>query len=113
MGTAMSRGRSLIGVALLVAATSAARGEADPDARAEWLADLLRPGTLVACVAISECHRTVADWVNGEWQAIVDGQWTPVPPAAILRGRSIDGEPYVCSGSARRIACFVRPDPIM
>jgi hypothetical protein len=107
------RSRTFGAACLLLTGSALAFAEADPVERADWIANLLRPGSRVACLAISECHRTVADWVDGEWLAIVKGEWTPVPPAAILRDRSIDGEPYVCSASARRIACFVRPDPLM
>jgi hypothetical protein len=89
--------------------TSAFADEGDD--RANWFKNLLQPGTRAPCCDISDCERTVADWHDGQWWAIVVGKWTPIPPAAVLNNtRSIDGDAYVCATHYRKIYCFVKPN---
>ena len=91
--------------------------------RRDWFQSLMEPGTNSSCCDEADCRRTVAQWRQGGWWAVVRGEWRPIPEASVLKGpRSIDGEAYVCSGDPAldasygdtpkepRIYCFVPPD---
>jgi hypothetical protein len=78
--------------------------------RASWFKSLKQPGTEISCCDISDCRRAEANWRNGQWHAVVEGQWTPIPPEKELDKKSIDGDAYVCSSPTRRIYCFIKPD---
>jgi hypothetical protein len=77
--------------------------------RGAWFKSLRQPGTGMSCCDIADCRRTKADWHNGQWWAVVEGTWTPIPPNKELSKLSLDGDAYVCSGIARTIYCFVPP----
>jgi len=81
--------------------------------RSAWFKSLLQPDTGYSCCDISDCRRADANWHDGQWWAVVEGQWTPIPPQKELSKRSIDGEAYVCSSPTRRVYCFVKPDLAM
>jgi hypothetical protein len=83
---------------------------ADAQDRASWFKSLKQPGTGVSCCDISDCKRAEADWRDGQWHAVVNGEWTPIPPEKELDKESIDGDAYVCSSPTRRIYCFIKPD---
>jgi hypothetical protein len=103
--------------ALLVAScwSTALAGE-----RGAWFQSLKMPGTKASCCGLGDCHRTEADWRKGQWWAIVDDKWRPVPPSQVLTSPpSIDGSAYVCNGSPSwsvggsmepPIYCFVPPN---
>jgi hypothetical protein len=91
-------------VALAVAASAHAQE------RGAWFKSLRQPKTGYSCCDISDCRRADADWRNGQWWAVVDGAWTPIPPEKELEKRSIDGDAYVCASPTRRIYCFVKPN---
>ena len=103
-------------VALVLASAVGAAGDAlaadqSQQNRAEWFKGLLQPGTEAPCCSISDCARTVADWHDGQWWAVVVGEWTPIPPETVLNNtQSIDGDAYVCATHYRKIYCFVKPD---
>jgi len=78
--------------------------------RGAWFKSLRQPKTGFSCCDISDCRRAEADWRNGQWWAVVDGAWTPIPPEKELDKRSIDGDAYVCASPTRRIYCFVKPN---
>lgn len=77
--------------------------------RGAWFKSLRQPKTGYSCCDISDCRRADADWRNGQWWAVVDGAWTPIPPERELDKHSIDGDAYVCASPTRRIYCFVKP----
>jgi hypothetical protein len=81
--------------------------------RGTWFKGLKQPGTDNYCCDVSDCKKTEADWRDGQWWAIVQGVWMPIPRDRELPEESIDGEAYVCSGWARRIFCFVPPTMTM
>jgi hypothetical protein len=104
--------------ALLAAAcwSAALAGE-----RGDWFKSLKMPGTKASCCDVGDCHATEADWRDGEWWAIVHGEWRVVPQSKILASPfSIDGAAYVCTGSPAwtigepetkpPIYCFVPPN---
>ena len=92
--------------AFLLASLATAQGQD----RASWFKSLKQPGTGVSCCDISDCKRAEADWRDGQWHAVVNGEWTPIPPEKELDKESIDGDAYVCSSPTRRIYCFIKPD---
>jgi hypothetical protein len=77
--------------------------------RGAWFKSLRQPDTGFSCCDISDCRRAEADWREGQWWAVVGGEWTAIPPDKELEKQSIDGEAYVCSSPTRRIYCFVKP----
>ena len=97
--------RSAFLLPLLVAASSAIAED-----RSTWFKSLLQPDTGLSCCDISDCRRADADWHDGQWWAVLEGQWTPIPPQKELAKRSIDGQAYVCSSPSRKVYCFVKPD---
>lgn len=101
--------RLLVTYGLAFATVGGLTAVASSEDRGAWFKSLRQPGTGMSCCDIADCHRTVADWREGQWWAIVEGAWTPIPPAKELKKLSLDGEAYVCSGTARTIFCFVPP----
>ena len=91
--------------------------------RGEWLRGLKMPGTVASCCDIADCERTDSDWRDGQWWAVVDNIWRPVPPSKVLTDQpSLDGAAYVCVGAEswtigapreRPIYCFVPPNCAM
>jgi hypothetical protein len=100
--------RILCSVLLGAFAFSSLPAKAEED-RGVWFKSLRQPGTGYSCCDISDCRRTDADWRDGQWWAVVSGEWTPIPADRELEKQSIDGDAYVCSSPTRRIYCFVRP----
>jgi hypothetical protein len=92
------------------------------DERNDWFKSLRMPGTKASCCDIGDCHRTDADWRQGQWWVIDKSEWRPVPKSSVLaRPRSIDGSAYVCTGTPHwsvgdrkspqsPIYCFVPPN---
>ena len=104
---------SFAGALAILAATiiTAAGARADED-RAAWFKSLKMPGSPVPCCDVSDCHRTDAEWRDGQWWAVVRGILMPIPRDRELNRKSIDGDAYVCASTAadRMIFCFIRPD---
>ena len=87
-----------------------AEDRAMQDDRGSWFKSLKQPATGMSCCDISDCAQTTADWRNGQWWAIVKGEWTPIPQEKELEKRSIDGDAYVCAGPRGTIYCFIKPN---
>ena len=104
--------RMVCGVFLGVALASAGIARADESRRA-WFKSLTQPTTGGSCCDLSDCARTDADWRDGQWWAVVSGEWTPIPRDRELDKKSIDGDAYVCSSPSRNIYCFVKPTMAM
>lgn len=102
--------RSLLFAGLVSLVALIAVAPANAEDRGAWFKSLRQPKTGFSCCDISDCRRTEADWHNGQWHAVVDGKWTPIPPERELDKRSIDGDAYVCASPTRRIYCFVKPN---
>ncbi len=74
-----------------------------------WMRSLQRPGGEGSCCSLNDCLPTDAEWRDGEWWAIVRGEWRLIPPKVILQTPiSMDGEAWVCAGP-QQIYCFVPP----
>jgi hypothetical protein len=100
-------------VALLFATVAGAANEGE---RGAWFKSLKQPGTGLSCCDIADCTRTEAVWRDGQWWAVVRGQWTPIPRRREVHTRSIDGEAYICTSQKRlpaSIYCFVPPNMSM
>ena len=104
--------RIACGVFLGVTLTSAGIASADENRRA-WFKSLTQPTTGGSCCDLSDCARTDADWHDGQWWAVVSGEWTAIPRDRELDKQSIDGDAYVCSSPSRSIYCFVKPTMAM
>jgi hypothetical protein len=94
---------------VLLTASMISIGPAHAEDRGAWFKSLRQPNTGISCCDVADCRRTDANWHGGQWWAIVEGEWTPIPPEKEVDRQSIDGEAYVCSGRSHRIYCFVKP----
>ena len=94
----------------IVAATALAHADED---RHKWFKSLVQPDTKLSCCDMSDCHQTRAEWRGDHWYALVEGDWTQIPPNKIVQTpKTIDGEAYVCNGTSGKpvtIFCFVPP----
>jgi hypothetical protein len=81
--------------------------------RGAWFRSLKQPVTGMSCCDVSDCRRTEADWRGGQWWAVVENNWTPIPREKQLDKLSIDGDAYVCAGPRGTIYCFVPPSMAM
>jgi hypothetical protein len=96
--------------ALIIAALIGLAGPAWGQDKGDWFENLRQPKTGYSCCSIADCAKAEADFREGQWWAIVSGQWTPIPPDKELETQSFDGNAYVCSSPSRKVYCFVRPD---
>src|SRR3990167_131537 len=98
----------LVAVAVVAFGRTAGAGE-----RGDWFRSLKQPGSGTSCCDVSDCKRSDAEFRNGQWWAVVAGEWTPIPPdKELLDRQSIDGEAYVCASPKGLIYCFVAPHVI-
>jgi hypothetical protein len=81
----------------------------DTSEKDAWFKSLRQPGSGMSCCSKSDCERTKAEFIGGQWQAVVNGAWTVIPPEKLLDTMSYDGEAYVCNSPSGAIYCFVRP----
>ena len=96
-------------VLLLLASVSAATA-ADNQDRGDWFKSLKRPDNGGSCCDITDCRRTRAEFIGGQWFAETpDGAVIAIPENKIVKSpRSIDGDAYLCSFGAM-IYCFIEP----
>jgi hypothetical protein len=111
--------------ALLGLLSAAHWSSAEARDRGAWFHSLRMPGTDISCCGIGDCHRTDSDWREGQWWALVEGSWQPIPKERVLKTpSSVDGSAYVCTGSPTMpipgkprilppIYCFVPPSRLM
>ena len=87
--------------------------------RLEWY-DSLKNGQNVPCCDKNDGHQLAegkAKLVQGQWFVYLDDakRWAPVPPMAIIKTPSIDGQaylfrmPYPLAWSPDGIRCFIPP----
>lgn len=92
----------------------AAAAEAHPPAGADmslapWFQSLRQPGTGMSCCSIADCRPTDFRIRNGQYQAMIGGEWRPVPPSAVLRRTdNPTGRAVVCYTPYFGIMCFIR-----
>jgi hypothetical protein len=103
--------RILLALGLACCATAAFAHppkDADP-ALAPWFNSLTQPGTGISCCAEADCRRTDYRIENDHYEAFINGEWTTVPPRAVLnRMDNPTGQAVVCYTPTLGIMCFVR-----
>lgn len=77
----------------------------------EWMRSLKRPDTKTSCCNLNDCNPTDAEWRDGQWWAVLRGDWIAVPPEKVLATPlSYDGEAWLCASlSSPFVYCFVPP----
>ncbi len=102
----------LIGIAIVLLFASAAHARPPPDADPElapWFDDLRVPGTGTSCCSLADCRPTEYRTRGNHYEALIDGQWLPVPPSSVLqRTDNPTGHGVVCYLPAHGIICFIR-----
>lgn len=76
-----------------------------------WYEQLRQPGSNRSCCNFSDCRPTTARIRSGQQEVLVDGEWTRVPPSAVLKMEAPDLGSHVCAppsaGSPKAILCVV------
>ena len=84
----------------------------------DWYKELRQPGTGYSCCngslnGIDGDCRPARAYLNddGTWRALINGQWQPVPPRAVLQRLAPDGNSHICAGKSGMIYCFIGGSP--
>jgi hypothetical protein len=84
----------------------------------DWYKNLKQPGTGYSCCngvigsVQGDCRPTRAYLTEqGTWRAMIDGNWTPVPPSVVLKQLAPDGNSHICAGKSGMIYCFIGGSP--
>ena len=76
---------------------------------APWFEGLRQPGTGMSCCSIADCRQTDFRTIGTHYEALIDGQWRPIPPDKILdRIDNPTGRAVVCYTPSLGVMCFVR-----
>ncbi len=84
----------------------------------DWYQELKQPGTGLSCCngttndAEGDCRPTrayVSD--DGQWYALLNGRWVPVPPRVVLKQLAPDGSSHICASKNGMIYCFLGGSP--
>ncbi len=90
----------------------------DP-ARDDWYSSLKNTQNVMCCDK-SDGHQWPDKWtreIGTQWFVYLNDKWVPVPPQAVIKTPSIDGQAYLfrmvipVDGSPDGIRCFVPPIP--
>jgi hypothetical protein len=84
----------------------------------DWYQQLKQPGTGFSCCngttngIEGDCRPTRA-YLNddGNWYALLDGRWVPVPPRVVLKQLAPDGSSHICASKSGLIYCFLGGSP--
>lgn len=104
----------IMGLAIAARAQSGSHGDGHAE-RHDWYRDLKQPGTGWSCCngttagREGDCRPTRAELRDGQWWALIDGQWRPVPWTVVL-DPSLNREPiyaHICANKSGRIYCFI------
>jgi hypothetical protein len=84
----------------------------------DWYKQLKQPGTGFSCCngtingVEGDCRPTRA-YLNddGNWYALLDGNWVPVPPRVVLKQLAPDGSSHICASKSGLIYCFLGGSP--
>jgi hypothetical protein len=84
----------------------------------DWYRELKQPGTGYSCCngtvdgVEGDCRPTRAYMGDdGQWHALLDGRWVPVPPRVVLKQQAPDGRNHICAGKSGAIHCFLGGSP--
>jgi hypothetical protein len=106
----MKRALTLCGPLLLLSNFAFARPPPNADmSLAPWFQGLRQPGTGMSCCSIADCRQTEFRIAGSHYEALIEGQWRPVPPATILpRTDNPTGHAVVCYTPSLGIMCFIK-----
>ena len=84
----------------------------------DWYEQLKRPGSNASCCSGSkdgvegDCRPTRAyQKDDGNWYALLNGRWVPVPPKVVLNQLAPDGNSHICANKGGTIFCFLGGSP--
>lgn len=84
----------------------------------DWYQELKQPGTGFSCCngtingIEGDCRPTRAYVTDeGQWYALLNGRWVPVPPRVVLRQLAPDGGSHICASKNGMIYCFLGGSP--
>ena len=84
----------------------------------DWYKELKQPGTGYLCCngtvngIEGDCRQTRAyQGDDGNWRALIDGRWMPVPPRLVLQSLAPDGSSHICASRSGTIYCFIGGSP--
>ena len=84
----------------------------------DWYKELKQPGTGYLCCngtvngIEGDCRQTRAyQGDDGNWRALIDGRWMPVPPRLVLQSLALDGSSHICASRSGTIYCFIGGSP--
>jgi hypothetical protein len=101
----------MLGAVLLLvqSAHAAPPPDADPNL-APWFNNLRQPWTNALCCSMADCRATQSRNDGMHYEALVEGQWRPVPDDRVLqRGDNPTGHAVVCWTPHAGVLCFVPP----
>ena len=76
---------------------------------APWFQGLKQPGTGISCCSIADCRQTDFRVTGSHCEALVEGEWRPIPPEKVLEGTdNPTGRAVVCYAPGIGIMCFIR-----
>ena len=84
----------------------------------DWYQELKQPGTGYSCCngtmdgIEGDCRPTRAYITeDGQWRALIDGQWVLIPPRVVLKELAPDGRSHICASRSGMIYCFLGGSP--
>ena len=84
----------------------------------DWYKELKQPGTNLSCCngttnnVEGDCRPTRAyQDDDGQWRALINGRWIPVPPRVVLKELAPDGGSHICVSRSGLIYCFLGGSP--
>jgi hypothetical protein len=84
----------------------------------DWYRELKQPDTGYSCCngtmngIEGDCRPTRAYLTEeGQWRALIDGQWVLIPPRVVLKQLAPDGRSHVCASRNGMIYCFLGGSP--
>ena len=84
----------------------------------DWYKELKQPGTGFSCCngttngIEGDCRPTRAYLTDdGQWRALINGEWVPVPPRVVLKQLAPDGRSHICASRSGLIYCFLGGSP--
>ena len=102
---------ALLTIALLTGHTLAGSAEADDHGtfHASDYQYWKQPGTNASCCNDSDCAPVPAEVRHGQWFALRQGEWIPIPPERILHESNPSPEVGHLCYTYGRVLCFVPP----
>lgn len=84
----------------------------------DWYERLKQPGSNASCCngtkngVEGDCRPTRAyQKDDGNWYALLNGRWVPVPPRVVLKQLAPDGNSHICASKGGMIYCFLGGSP--